>query len=239
MKEDNPFSPVYDSRYFCDRNEEIKRLQTNFYNGLNTVIHSLRRLGKTALIRHLFHQLEAENAADTIYVDLFATGKMQDLISLLAEKVLQKYHRKNLLQGIQQVLKGLNPSVSFAPDGTPFFNLQLNEAQHELSLRQIFDYLENRKKRVFIAFDEFQEIGTYPEKAEALLRTHIQELRNTGFIFSGSTGHIIHEMFLGPKRPFYQQAEVLVLGKINREAYRSFIIDTFNKHKKKMEPEAV
>ena len=238
MIKDNPFSLNYTPDHFCDREKELNQLQVNFFNGLNTVIHSPRRLGKSALIKHLFHQLENEKLVETIYVDLYATQSMQDLIQMLAEKVLKKFHQKNFLAGLQQVLKGLSPTVSFDRNGTPSFSLQLKEQEYQTSLEQIFGYLEQKNKKVLVAFDEFQEVATYPAKAEAILRTHIQNLSNVKFIFSGSSGHILQEMFLGAKRPFYQGAEVIVLDKIDREVYKQFIINTFESEKKNITPEA-
>jgi len=239
MKIDNPFSFNYNPDHFCDRKDELHRLESNFFNGINTMVHSARRLGKSFLIRHLFYNLEKENLVDTLYVDLFATQNMQELIQKLADKVLQKYHQRNILKGIQLLLKGLSPTVSFDKDGTPKFSIEVQPPQYKASLEQIFSYLEKKDKKVLIAFDEFQEVANYPEKAEALLRTHIQEVSNIGFIFSGSTGHILREMFLGAKRPFYQSADVLVLGKIDREVYSNFIISNFESGGKSIEIEAI
>jgi len=73
--------------------------------------------------------------------------------------------------------------------GTPHLSLNIGEGQINSSLEQLFNYLENRKKPVLVAFDEFQEVATYPEKAEAALRTIIQQLSNVHFIFSGSSMH--------------------------------------------------
>lgn len=239
MEKDNPFWQTYNPAHFCDRKKEIKILESNLFNGLNTLIHSPRRLGKSLLIRHLFHKIESEKLADTLYIDLFSTENMNDLIQALAEKVLQKFHHRNILQGLQQLLKGLSPTVSFEKDGTPKFTLEIHESQYQSSLGQIFEYLNKRKKKVFIAFDEFQEVAKYPEKAEAILRTHIQALQNVRFIFSGSTGHLLREMFLGAKHPFYQSAEVMVLHKIDREIYKTFITDTFVNNNKNIDPEAI
>jgi AAA+ ATPase superfamily predicted ATPase len=239
MDKDNPFSLAYNPGHFCDRKQELKHLESNTFNGINTVIHSPRRLGKSFLIRHLFHQLEKEDLVKTIYVDLFATSNMQDLIQNLSRKVLDAFYGRNLFKGIEQVLKGLSPTVSFDRDGAPKFSLEINPKQYDTSLEQLFSYLEKRNKKVLIAFDEFQEVAGYPEKAEAMLRSHIQTLTNVNFIFSGSTGHMLQEMFLGAKRPFYQSADVLVLGKIEREIYHPFIADTFLKGGKTIEPDAI
>jgi hypothetical protein len=239
MTTDNPFTLSYDPNHFCDREAELKLLNYNKKNGLNTLLHSPRRLGKSALIKYFFYQVEAEKSDETIYVDLFATKNMADLIRILARKVLDKYHKKNILEGVKTLLKNLSPSISFNQDGTPKLNLEIHENQYETSLEQIFNYLEKQSKKVLIAFDEFQETAVYPEKAEAILRTHIQDLRNVRFIYSGSTSHLLQEMFLSAKRPFYQSAEVIVLQKIEREKYRDFICRIFEQYGKSLETDAV
>jgi AAA+ ATPase superfamily predicted ATPase len=235
----NPFTLNYNPDYFCDRELEQETLYKNLLNGRNTLIHSPRRLGKSALIKHLFNSLEKQNQAETIFIDLFATQNMEGLIRVFAEKLLAKYYMKNLLAGIKQMLKGISPNLSFSPDGTPSLSLSINETQQGSTLMELFQYLEKRKKKVIVALDEFQVISSYPEKAEAFLRTYIQSLNNVQFIFSGSSNHLLQEMFFSAKRPFYQSVEVVILDKINRDVYRSFIETQFNLFNKKVSEDAV
>ncbi len=235
----NPFTTTYNPEHFCDRKTEIKTLRANIDNGLNTLVHSPRRLGKTALIRHLFHKLEKTRKYETVFVDLFATSGMEDLITALSVKILERYHKKNFFDGIKRILRGVSTSITIAEDGTPRLNLQLGESNKKTTLNQLLKYLEERKKKVVVTFDEFQEVTNYPEKAEAILRTMIQPLSNVIFIFSGSSNHLLSEMFFSAKRPFYQSAEVMVLGKINRNEYFDFINSTFKKYSKSAEPEAI
>jgi len=235
----NPFTLFYDPRYFCDRKNELLQLKENIENGRNTLLHSPRRLGKSALIKHLFTGLEKQKTYETIFIDLFATTNVESFIRVFAEKLLLKYHRRNFVKGVKSLLKGLSPNISFSPDGTPSLGLSISEARQESTLHELFQYLESRKKRVIVAFDEFQEIANYPEKTEALLRTHIQELKNVRFIFSGSSNHLLQQMFFSAKRPFYQSAEVLVLDKIEHEVYAGFIEKQFEAFHKKVSDEAV
>lgn len=235
----NPFTLTYHTDYFCDRQNEMIRLKENLANGLNTLVHSPRRLGKSALIRHLFHTLENKKEYDTIYIDLFATKNIEDLIRTFAESILEKYHKKSILTGIKELLKGITPTLSFSQDGTPSLSLSLKEGQVETSLGQLFKYLEDRNKRVIVAFDEFQEVANYPEKAEALLRSYIQKLSNVKFIFSGSSNHILQNMFYSAARPFYQSSEVLVLEKIDYDKYFQFIESCFLENSKQIEKEAI
>lgn len=235
----NPFTVNYHPDYFCDRDTEITRLRENLENGLNTLVHSPRRMGKSSLIKHLFNQLGKDKSYETLFIDLFATSRLEDLLRLLAEGILKKYHSKNILEGIKTLLKGLSPSITFGHDGTPVLSMSLKESEQETTFSQLFDYLEGRKKKVVLAFDEFQEIASYPEKAEAILRTYIQKMSNVHFIFSGSTNHMMQNMFYSASRPFYQSSEVMVLEKISHAQYGRFIDSCFNQFSKQIQPEAV
>jgi AAA+ ATPase superfamily predicted ATPase len=58
MKEDiNPFpSSVYKGpEYFCNRVAETKQMNQLIKNGVHIALFSIRRLGKTGLIHHVFH----------------------------------------------------------------------------------------------------------------------------------------------------------------------------------------
>lgn len=235
----NPFTLYYNPAYFCNRKKEVEYLLQNAENGLNTLVHSPRRLGKSSIIHHLFYQLEKEGSFETLYVDLFASQKMNDLTRIFGENLLAKYHKKNIVSGVKKLFKGLYASISFSADGSPQLSLGIGEGQEEQSLRQLFAYLENRKKPILIAFDEFQEIAAYPEKAEAVIRTIIQQLKNVHFIFSGSSMHILQNMFFSAKQALFQSSQSLVIDKISNSDYAQFIKDNFTKFKKDISDEAV
>ena len=94
---------------------------------------------------------------------------------------------------------------------------------------QVFEYLKNSGKECLIAFDEFQQIAQYPQNnVEALLRTYIQNIHNAHFIFSGSQAHLLDEMFLSPKRPFYQSTSNKSIGKIDKDLYYKFAARFFS-----------
>ena len=88
---------------------------------------------------------------------------------------------------------------------------------------QVFEYLKNSGKECLIAIDEFQQISLYPQKnVEALHRTYIHNIHNAHFIFSGSQAHLLDEMFLSPKRPFYQSTSNRSIGKTDKVLYYTF-----------------
>ncbi|MBR2167485.1 MAG: ATPase, partial [Paludibacteraceae bacterium] len=102
------------------------------------------------------------------------------------------------------------------------------------TIEVVFRFLEQADKPCIVAIDEFQRIADYPEKnVEAILRTHIQRMRNCEFVFAGSDRHLLGQMFQDYNRPFYESAAILTLEKIERSKYNAFVLkhfEEFGKH---------
>jgi len=141
-----------------------------------------------------------------------------------------------------KVLANLRLSLSYdALTGQPSVQFDLRDAREaETTLSKLFGYLSKQKKEIVVAIDEFQQLSHYPEKnVEALLRSFILESRNVKYIFSGSSSHLLVSMFNSAVRPFYGSAELMKLGKIDREEYINFIITLLEKHGKNIKKETV
>jgi len=222
--------------FFCDRENETKKLISSVKNNRDVTLFAFRKLGKTGLIHHLFYQLEKEDHINCIYIDIFSANKLDDFISLFANGVYQALTSKPMkfFKTFQDFINQIKPVVSYdSMTGVPELSFNFNSEERKIStLNEIFDFLteQSKKKKIVIAIDEFQQITNFPEKnTEALLRTMIQKLTNINFIFSGSQKHIILQMFTANKRPFYHSTEMLNLDKIDRKNYQKFIIRNFKK----------
>ena len=228
-KQLNPFiCQGYESpKYFCDRKEETQLMKSTLYNGRNITLISPRRMGKTGLIWNTFHQIQSENKdAICIYIDIFPTKNQQEMVNMLGSAVLNSAMSKGKVLGrkVLEVLGSLRPVVGIdGLTGMPNVTINIDPSQAEMSLKNIFGYLNRIDKEVFIAIDEFQQITNYPETGtEAMLRSHIQFLQNIHFIFSGSKQHLMSEMFVSPQRPFYQSTDIMNLLPLKENAYYEF-----------------
>ena len=102
-------------------------------------------------------------------------------------------------------------------------SITVEPTQEDITIRSIFNYLNESGKEVYIAIDEFQQIAEYPEKGtEALLRSYIQFAQHVHFIFSGSKQHLMAEIFGSPKHPFYQSTEMMGLKPLKCDIYYNF-----------------
>lgn len=237
MKElNNPFV-VYGykgSQYFCDRENETEKIINGLDNERNITLIAPRRIGKTGLIHHVFAKIK-ERQPDTccIYFDILATRTLEQFIQQMARNVLGRLDTpsQTALRKVQDFFSAFRPSMTFdANTGVPTFSLDIVKSQEERSLQRIFEYLNQSKKRCYIAIDEFQQITKYPNTdTEALLRSFIQFVPNVYFIFAGSKQHMMSDMFLSPERPFYQGAQIVNIKEINEEVYYRFANAMFQK----------
>lgn len=235
MEVKNPFilGHKIERPYFCDRENEELSLVSAVTNGRNVVMISPRRMGKTSLIYIAMNDSEEiRQEYLTVFLDILQTGTLSEFSYLLGKAVFNSLRLTGAarLRGFLAALKSLKGSFGFDPiSGTPTFDVQLGDIHNpEYTLQEIFMYIEQSDRPIVIAIDEFQQITKYPEKnVEAILRSHMQRMGNATFIFAGSERHILQEMFISSKRPFYNSAELMHLGPIPEETYAEFALRLF------------
>lgn len=232
----NPFliSGYHSPDYFCDREEESKKIISALNNDRNLTLISPRRMGKTGLIQHCFHLIQSDDKEIyCFYLDIFSTQNLRDFVDLFAKTIIGKleHFSESGLKRLFSVIKSCRPSISFDPiNGTPIISLDIIPQQEENSLQEIFSYLKESGKRCYIAMDEFQQIVEYPEQGvEGLLRSYLQFTSNVKFIFSGSKKHLMDEMFSSTNRPFYQSTQKIGLREISQNSYFTFAENHFAK----------
>lgn len=240
-KPNNPFliSGYTSKDYFCDREQETMQLHSALQNERNVVLISPRRMGKTGLISHLFAQVPSEEAY-CIYVDLYKTTSLREFVECLAKAVIGNCGSPSLRESIIKALQSLRFSFTSDPiTGVPEIGVTVVDPQVEISLQQIFNYMENADKPVYVALDEFQQIQYYPDsKVEETLRSYIQHMRNTHFIFAGSQKHMMMDMFSSAKRAFFQSAQTMHIFAISEERYYHFANEHFTSHQQTLTKEA-
>ena len=241
----NPFfiTGIIPGPYFCDREKETQQLVRIIENKAHILLTSARRMGKTQLIYHVYEQPAIKTAFHTFYVDIFPTTSLHEMVLFLSKEIYSKLvpKGKKALKFFLSTLKSLAGSLGYDHvTGMPSFDVKLGDIHNpELTLQEIFNYLEKADKPCIFAINEFQQITNYPEKnVEALLRTHIQRMNNCLFIFAGSNRHILENMFNSTARPFYNSTEQFHLERIPKEIYTNFAIQQIIDANRAITPEA-
>jgi len=233
---ENPFyiTGIIPEPYFCDREKETAWMVQTLKNKAHILLTSPRRMGKTQLIRHVFEQPAIKDNCYTFYTDIYPTTSLHEFVLFLSKEIYSVLVPKGkaALNKFLTALRSLAGSFGYDPiASTPIFDVKLGDIRTpELTLEEIFNYLEHADKPCVFAIDEFQQIAYYPEKnVEATLRTHIQKMSNCMFIYAGSNRHILENMFNSSAQPFYNSAEQIYLDCISKDVYTGFAEEQFAK----------
>ncbi|MCQ2254309.1 MAG: ATP-binding protein [Bacteroidaceae bacterium] len=236
---DNPFvvGKYVSAEYFCDRETELQQLSSHIRNGRNVFFTAPRRMGKTGVICHYFAQQEIKDEYYTLFIDLYGTNTLRELVYLFGKAVLDtlRSDKEKMFDRIVDFFRSVHLGVSFDPiTGDTGMDFSIGSIEHEqTTLDEIFQYLEKADRPCIVAFDEFQQISEYEEKnVEAILRTRIQHCRNTSFIYCGSKRHSIAQMFLSPSKPFYASSTAMSLDPIDKDKYNEFAQRMFSNYGK-------
>ncbi len=242
----NPFvvGKYVSEEYFCDRTDETAFLRKQVDNGRNTAIIAQRRLGKTGLIQHFFAQPDIEKRYHTVFIDIYPTNSLTEFVYLLGKTIYKELKplRTQWAERFFTTIKSLRPGFKLdAATGEPVFDIGLGSIeQPQTTIDEIFAYLEAADKPCIVAIDEFQQITNYPEKnVEALLRTKIQQCKQTLFIFSGSRRHLMSQMFNSPSKPFYQSVITTDLKPLDKGVYTDFAKKHFADYGKTISEELI
>ena len=214
---------------FCNRVNEIKRLQTCITHRRPVLLVSPRRYGKTSLALRTIKETNLPYA----HIDLFSVIDERDI-------------EKCILKGIETLISRMEslPKKAFAMATELFEGAHIRvaltkigivietEKEREKPAYRVLDMLERLEKlaqkadkQIILFFDEFQAIREItPDHAmESVLRQVAQLTQSISFIFSGSSRHLLNELFEDRERPFYKLCERITLKRILENAYTKHI----------------
>jgi len=219
---------------FTDRTKETKRLKMDFENGLNVVLISPRRMGKTSLVKKVQQVVDPE-MIQTIYVDIYDCRSEYDFYNKFAEAILkQTSNRMDLfLENAKNFLTRLTPKVSFNIDPTSDFSVSLGITPKEYKPEEILQLPElvanQIGKHLVICIDEFQQVAEWPEslQVQKRMRGVWQHQEHVSYCLLGSRQHMMNKLFQNKKMPFYQFGEPNYLQAIATEDWIPFIQKKF------------
>lgn len=228
---DEIFNPFFigryvDKHYFCDREKDTETLVRHILNGRNVALISPRRLGKSGLIHHTFAQDVIKDRYTTIYVDIYATKDLCEMVKALSEAIVKAVgQKKSWHEKFFSFIKSLRVGFHIdAVSGEPSFDIGIGDIENpDKTIRELFDYMEASEKPCILAIDEFQQIREYPQtNTEAFIRSLVQQCSRTSFIFCGSKRHTMTDIFYSPAKPFFQSVISQSLKPIPMETYVEF-----------------
>lgn len=246
MKSPFQYGTLVDKENFVNRVEERKQLKELLGSGINVMLISPRRWGKSSLVKVAMDELVQENKDIRVcYIDAFSIKTEAEFYQTFAKEVIATSAStlEKRLEDIKHFLKGISPSITLKSDSTDSMSFDL---KFDLADRDIMEVLELPEKiavakglRIVVCIDEFQQLAQLSgyKDMEGKMRSVWQKQHSVSYCFYGSKRHMMLDIFNNSSNPFYRFGQVLFLQKIKKEEWIPFIVTSFRKTGKSISEE--
>ena len=225
---------------FTGRVEETRRLKANFEGGINSILISPRRWGKTSLVDHVCKLLKDRDII-IVKLDIFGCKTEYDFYNALAVAVLKQTASKVQLwmDEARDFLARLTPRIGIPVDPGSEISVSLGITPETHSPEEILNMVEiiakKKNRHIVVCIDEFQQVGEFDNTkvVQARLRSVWQHHHLTSYCLYGSKRHMMSDIFLNRSMPFYQFGDLLWLEKIPTSDWMEYIkshFETAGKH---------
>lgn len=219
---------------FTDRKKDTERLLLNFQHGVNTVLISPRRWGKTSLVQKVCHLAQSDKLK-VVYLDIFSCRSDKDFYDAFAAAVLKQTSSKldEWLENIKLFLSRVSPKISIGTDPMTDFSISLEMNPKREDVEEILQLPEKiaQKKgfNIVICIDEFQQIAEFKDSKtfQKRLRTVWQFQKSVSYCLFGSKKHLMNELFEKKSLPFYKFGDAIYLSKIGTADWVDYICRRF------------
>jgi len=219
---------------FTDRKKETERLLLNFRYGINTVLISPRRWGKTSLVQKV-KGLAQSDELKVVYLDIFSCRSEEDFYDAFASAILKQTSTKmeEWLENAKLFLSRISPKISIGPDPMTDFSVSLELNQKNEDVDEILQLPEKIAKKkgykIVVCIDEFQQIGEFKNSKtfQKKLRTVWQLQESVSYCLFGSKKHLMNELFEKKNLPFYKFGDAIYLQKIGTQDWIEYICSRF------------
>jgi len=223
---------------FLNRTNDLKKLEINFTNLINTILISPRRWGKTSLI-YQADKLVSKKHKDVVicHLDLFTVRTKQEFYEMFLTEVISKTSTKfeQRVNSLKMFLKNIIPKITLSPTEDIDFKVGVDWDEAKKNESEILNIVEkiaiNKKIRLVICIDEFQNISFFKNALafQKKLRSNWQKQKNVSYCLYGSKRHMMIEFFTKTSMPFYKFGDLIFLEKIKTEEWIKYIIKRFKK----------
>ena len=236
MATENPFvfGKSAEGAYFTDRAEDAKRLHTNLTHGINTIIISPRRWGKTSLVKKVIEEIDRSDIKP-VFIDIFQCKSEYEFYHAFASAVIKQTSSKldEWVETAKTFLSNISPKFSFGSDPMNDFSLSFEwspKDDTESDILQLPEKIAQTKNvHLVVCLDEFQQIADFGDslKFQKKLRSIWQHQQNVTYCMFGSKKHLMENIFNDKSKPFYKFGDMMFLKKIPTEEWVPFICTKF------------
>lgn len=219
---------------FTDRKKETERLLLNFRHGINTILISPRRWGKTSLVQKVCHLAQSDKLK-VVYLDIFSCRSDKDFYEAFASAVLKQTSSKldEWVENIKLFLSRITPKISIGTDPMTDFSIsfEINPKSNDVDdILQLPEKIAQKKGcNIVVCIDEFQQIAEFKDSKifQKRLRSVWQLQKSASYCLFGSKKHLMNELFEKKSYPFYKFGDAIYLSKIETQDWIEYIYRRF------------
>lgn len=219
---------------FTDRVKETERLLLNFRHGVNTVLISPRRWGKTSLVQKVCRLAQSEQLK-VVYLDIFSCRSDKDFYDAFASAILKQTSSKldEWVENAKQFLSRITPKITIGTDSVMDFSisLEMNPKSNDIDeILQLPEKIAQKKGcNIVVCIDEFQQIAEFKDSKtfQKRLRSVWQLQKSVSYCLFGSKKHLMNELFEKKSYPFYKFGDAIYLPKIGTQDWIAYICQRF------------
>ena len=233
--EENPFvfGKAVEGSYFTNRTKDAEHLEANLTHGINTILISPRRWGKTSLVKKVMANIISPDIK-IIYIDVFSCKSEYDFYKIFASTIIQQTSSKieEWMATAKEFLSRVITKVAFSPDSIQEYSLSFefpakDDAEDILQLPERI--AQKKGIHIVLCLDEFQQVAEFQDSMtfQKKLRSVWQHQQKVSYCLFGSKRHLMTELFSDSSNPFYKFGDMMFLKKIPTEEWIPFICHKF------------
>jgi hypothetical protein len=221
---------------FTNREKDLEKLKNNLLNGINTMIISPRRWGKSSLVEKAILEInKTKSSYKTVLIDLFSVNGEEAFLEIFAREVIKASSTKweDWISSGKDFFKNLIPQISVGIDPNNDFSVSFDWKElkkHSSEILNLPEIIAEKKGiKIIVFLDEFQNLASFNdyENFEKKMRSVWQRQKNVSYCLFGSKRHMMSEIFNNPSKPFYRFGDIILLQKIETSRWIDFICSSF------------
>jgi len=241
MKSPFKYGKIVTGKQFINRKDDIKRIQDNVSAGINTILISPRRWGKSSLVKQVA-LLNPNKKVRFAFIDFFNIRTEEDFLEKYSREIIRCSisKKEELMNSGKEFFQKIIPSFTFGADPLNDFSMSFTWNEANKTRDEIINLPETiaRKKglKIVVCIDEFQNIARFQNNIsfEQELRSYWQYHENTSYCLYGSRKHMMLELFKQESRAFYRFGDLFLMEKIPEKHWIGFIIGAFKNSGKRV-----
>jgi len=223
---------------FIDREDDRRELKNFLGHGINTILVSPRRWGKSSLVKIAMKEIQEERDDIRVcFLDAYKIHTEEEFYNKFASAVVQGVAStmQQKLTDIMNFIKRITPSITIG--GDPLNSIEVSLKINPLketpeAILQLPEKIAKEKNlKIIICIDEFQQLANINgwKKLEALMRSEWQQQQNTTYCLYGSKMHRMTDIFNNANSPFFKFGQLLHLKRIDKKYWLPYITNGFER----------